>query len=45
MGLQKHFVVPHIVASVAFINLDEGLDPFLWSHRKDGFFTAKKFGI
>jgi hypothetical protein len=30
-----------IIASVAFINLNEGLDPFVWSLHKDGVFTVK----
>jgi hypothetical protein len=32
--------VPHTIASVAFINLDEGFDPFMSRLRKDGFFTT-----
>jgi len=30
-----------IVTSVAFINLNEGLDPFVWSLHEDGIFTVK----
>ena len=43
LGLQKHLVVPHNVASVAFINLDEDLDPFMWSLQKGGFFIDKSY--
>ena len=31
----------NIVASVAFTNLNEGLDSFVWGLKKDGIFAAK----
>ena len=31
----------NIVASVAFTNLNEGLDSFVWGHKKDGIFAVK----
>ena len=31
----------NIVASVAFTNLNEGLDSFVWGLKKDGIFAVK----